>query len=131
MRCAFLKHMEKIKQQEVVLMKARRQRFRKMREKEKKGILFKETRRVSGVALCLVIKRKDQRNYSNNYGIILEVYLPDSQSTIKFVIEEPELRKYIQVIYSVVYTTVVNILTLHPTICSHSILIGLSEGGGS
>lgn len=95
-RCAFLKHMKKIKEQEVILMRARRIRFRKMREKEKKGILFKETRRVAGVPLCLIIKRKDQRNYSNNYGIVLDVYLPDTQTTVKFVIEEPELRKYVQ-----------------------------------
>jgi hypothetical protein len=95
-RCAFLKHMKRVKAQEVILMKARRQRFRKMREKEKKGILFKETRRVAGVCLCLVIKRKDQRNYSNNYGIIIEVYLPDSQSTLKFTVEEAELRAYMQ-----------------------------------
>lgn len=95
-RCAFIKHMKRIKEQEVILMKARRQRFRKMREKEKKGILFKETRRVAGIPLMLVIKRKDQRNYSNNYAIIIEVYLPDSQTTVKFIVEEPELRKYVE-----------------------------------
>ena len=46
--------------------------------------------------VMMYIARKDTRNYSKDFGILIKVYLPKSCQTFKFVIEEPKLRQYME-----------------------------------
>ena len=95
-RCRFLKKTAKIRERELIVAKAKRQRSSKLRQRERKGIVFKQIRRVNGVMAMLLLKRKDQRNYSNDYGMRLEVYNPQFQLVNVFIIDEADLRKYMQ-----------------------------------
>ena len=79
---------------QIKIFKMRRKRKRKLRKKERSAILYKETKRVGGHLILMKIVRKDKRNYSKDYGIVIEVYLPESQDTFKFEVEEPELRRF-------------------------------------
>ena len=89
--------MKKRRAEEVKIQKARRFRLKKIRQKEKKGILYKETKRVNGIMVMMYIARKDSRNYSKDFGINVKVYIPESQATFKFIIEEAKLRVFMQI----------------------------------
>lgn len=95
-RCWFFKKMAAIKDRELIITKAKRQRQAKARAREKKGIVFRQIRRINGVMVLLVMRRKDQRNYSNDFGMRLEVYNPKFQCINLFIIDEPDLRTYMQ-----------------------------------
>lgn len=95
-RCWFAKKMGAIKERQLIITKAKRQRQAKARAREKKGIVFRQIRRINGIMVLLVMKRKDQRNYSNDFGMRLEVYNPKFQCINVFVIDEPDLRQYMQ-----------------------------------
>ena len=58
-------------------------------------MLYKQIQRVNGLVVLLKVVRKDPRNYTNDFGIAVHVYVPESQDTYKFIIEEPELRKFV------------------------------------
>ena len=88
--------MKRRREEEVKVQKARRFRLKKIRQKEKKGIIYKEVKRVNGIMVCMYLSRKDTRNYSKDFGILIRVYVPISSQTFKFVIEEPKLRQYMQ-----------------------------------
>jgi len=93
-RAKFYAIMKRRKAEEIKMQKARRFRLKKVRQKEKKGIIYKETKRVNGIMVMLFINRKDSRNYSTDYGIVIGIYVPASSTTYKFPIEENNLRKY-------------------------------------
>ena len=95
-RCWFFKKMGAIKERQLIITKAKRQRQAKARAREKKGIVFRQIRRINGVMVLLLMRRKDQRNYSNDFGMRLEVYNPKFQCINIFVIDEPDLRTYMQ-----------------------------------
>ena len=95
-RCWFFKKMAAIKERQLIITKAKRQRQAKARAREKKGIVFRQIRRINGVMVLLVMRRKDQRNYSNDFGMRLEVYNPKFQCINVFVIDEADLRAYMQ-----------------------------------
>ena len=95
-RCRFLKKTAKIRERQLSVVKATRQRSSKLRQRERKGIVFKQIRRINGVMAMLLLRRKDQRNYSNDYSMRLEVYNPQFQVVKVFIIDEADLRKYMQ-----------------------------------
>ena len=95
-RCWFFKKMNVIKERQLIITKAKRQRQAKARAREKKGVVFKQIRRINGIMVLLLMRRKDQRNYSNDFGMRLEVYNPKFQCINVFVIEEADLRTYMQ-----------------------------------
>merc|ERR1711871_260529 len=67
----------------------------KLREKARAAIIYKVIQKIEGLAIMICIKRRDQRSYSKDYSMVVEVYVPKSQETFKFEIEEEELRKFI------------------------------------
>jgi hypothetical protein len=95
-RCWYLQTMNQRREREIIVTRARRIRFSKLRIKEKKTIVFKQIRRINGVLVLLILRRKDQRNYSNDYGMRLEVYNPQFQLVNVFIIEESDLRRFMQ-----------------------------------
>eukprot|EP01035_Chromulina_nebulosa_P025478 gene25478-33250_t len=95
-RCWFWRIMEKIRAQEVIVQKARRFRIKKIRQAQKKFILYKEAVRVNGVLCYIKMLKLDTRNYSRDNGVMLEVYTPYDQKKYQFPIEELDLRKYMQ-----------------------------------
>ena len=105
-RCWFWRIMEKIRAQEVIVQKARRFRIKKIRRAQKKFILYKEAIRVNGVICYIKMLKLDTRNYSRDNGVMLEVYTPYDQKKYQFPIEEPDLRKYMQMALEVDALTV-------------------------
>lgn len=93
-RCWFAKIQKKYKAQQVAIQKARRFRLKKLRKKAKAAIVYKETKRINGVVTLLTVWRKDARNYSRDYGIIIHIYVPTTSTLYKFTIEEDLLRKF-------------------------------------
>lgn len=93
-RCWLYRVMQKIKAQQVIMQKARRFRMRKKRIAEKKAIVYKETKRISNCMVLLTVWRKDPRNFSRDFGVIIALYIPHSQTTFKFLVEEVDLRLY-------------------------------------
>ena len=96
MRCRYLKLVSAVRERQVAITTANRQARGKINAKIRRGILFKEIRSVNGVMTVLQIHRKDQRNYSKDFGVVLEVYIPRNVKAFKFVIEEANLRQYMQ-----------------------------------
>ena len=96
-RCQCFRLMKKIKEQQIVIQKARRARLKRKRQLERKGIIYKEIKRINGVMALLTLWRKDNRSYSKDYGIIIQIYIPKSQMTYKFPIEEKDLRTYMMI----------------------------------
>ena len=95
-RCRHCKTMAKIRANDIAMQKARRFRLKKLHAKAKKGIIYKELKRINGF-LCLVqMRRKDARNYSQDYGMLFQIYIPKYQQTTTFVLEEPSLRESLQ-----------------------------------
>jgi hypothetical protein len=95
-RCRHHRTMAKIRTQDLAMQKARRFKLKKLHAKSKKGIIFKELKRINGF-LCLVqMRRKDARNYSQDYGMLFQIYIPKYQLTTTFVLEEPQLRQSLQ-----------------------------------
>jgi len=60
-RCWYWRIMEKIKAQEVLVQKARRFRVKKIRQAQKKFILYKEAVRVNGVFCLIKMLKLDTR----------------------------------------------------------------------
>lgn len=89
--------MEKLKQQQVLMSKARRFKLAKQRKAAKKGVIYKEAARINGVMVFIKVMRLDIRNYSRNYGISIFVYTPNTQQLYRFDLEEHELRHYMQI----------------------------------
>lgn len=96
-RCWYYRVMEKVKQQEVLVQKARRFRLRKIRQAEKKFLLFKQAVRFNGIMCFVSVKRADRRSYSRDNSVVIEVYTPNDQKLYKFHLDEAELRHYLQV----------------------------------
>ena len=94
-RCRTIKVIAKIREQQIKIQRAARKRKAKLRSREKASILYKQCQRINGLTVVIRVLRKDARNYSQDFGIVVEVYIPESQDVYKFIIEEPELRKYI------------------------------------
>lgn len=93
-RCAIIKVFKKRKVQEVGLQKARRFRMKKMRAHDRKAIVLKEIRRISGTLVTVTVKRKDPRSYSQDYGMIVQIYVPTHSVLAEFTLEEGILRDY-------------------------------------
>eukprot|EP00981_Chlorochromonas_danica_P016070 scaffold15490_cov308-Ochromonas_danica.AAC.1 len=98
--------MEQIKRQQIIIVKARRQRLKKLRQAEKKAVIYAEAVRLSGVMVFITVMRKDPRNYTKDYGINIEVYAPISQTTFHFTLEDSELRSYMALELEVEVVTV-------------------------
>lgn len=96
-RCWYLHVLEQIKRQQIIVLKARRQRLKKIRLAEKKTVIYSEAVRVNGVMVFITLTRKDPRNYTKDYGINIEVYAPVSQTTFRFTLEDTELRSYMAI----------------------------------
>lgn len=95
-RCWFFRAIQKIKDQEYLVQKARRFRMKKLRLAARKGILYKELKRVNGIMVFIRVTRKDTRNYTRDCGLIIEVYVPQHQQTFRFPLDDGELRFYMQ-----------------------------------
>jgi hypothetical protein len=67
----------------------------------KKYIIYKEAVRVNGVNCYIRMMKKDTRNYSQNFGVNIEVYTPYDQRLYIFPLEEEELRMYMQLALNV------------------------------
>jgi hypothetical protein len=95
-RCWFHRAIQKIKEQEYLVQKARRFRLKKLRAAARKGVLYKELKRVNGVMVYIRLTRQDTRNYTRDCGLTIEVYVPFYQSTFRFPLDDAELRFYMQ-----------------------------------
>ena len=100
-QCWFERMQEQKKKQEVILCKARRQKRKKFLEKTKKPIMFKEVKRINGVTVMITVTRNDPRNYTRDYGIMVNVYIPDTQDIFKFPVSDLELREYMALLLEV------------------------------
>lgn len=95
-RCWFHRALQKIKDNEAAIQRAKRFRLKKLRAAAKKGILYKELKRINGVMVFIRLTRQDTRNYTRDCGLIIEVYEPVSQGTFHFPLDDAELRHYMQ-----------------------------------
>ena len=95
-RCWYYHVIDKIKKQEFAVQKAKRFRLKKLKLQAKKGILYKELKRINGVMVFIRLTRQDTRNYTKDCSLIIEVYIPIHQITFKFPLEDSELRFYMQ-----------------------------------
>eukprot|EP01041_Mallomonas_annulata_P001768 gene1768-3428_t len=95
-RCRHLRIMKTMRDQQLFISNVRRERLKVIHSKMRKSILYKQIRCVSGVMTVLRVQRKDQRSYSKDYGIIIDVYIPRHAETFHFVIEEETLREYME-----------------------------------
>ena len=86
---------KRLNEQQAKIFKANRKRKAKINEKRRATIIYKVTQKVQGLAILICVRRRDQRSYSKDYSMVLEVYVPHSQETFKFEIEEDDLRKFI------------------------------------
>lgn len=109
-RCWYTKVMEKVKLQQVQVQKARRFKLKKLKKLHKKGVIYKEAKRVNGVMVFIKVTRKDSRNFTRDYGVNIEVYTPTSQSQYVFLVEEADLRSYMQLELEVPALTVGELL---------------------
>ena len=89
-------HLAAIVAEEQRQIKAYRDKLRDKRKKSEAAVVFKKVRVVQGITSCIVFSRKDNRRQSCDYGIIARVYLPVTQETFKFVVEEDTLREFIE-----------------------------------
>jgi hypothetical protein len=95
-RCWFHRAIQKIKDNEFAIQKAKRFRMKKLRAAARKGVLYKELKRVNGIMVFIRVTRQDTRNYTRDCGLIIEVYVPFYQSTFRFPLDDAELRFYMQ-----------------------------------
>ncbi len=109
-RARHTRHMLALLNDQIKIFKMRRKRKKKLRKKERQSVLYRETKRVNGLLILLKIERKDKRNYSKDYGVVVVVYLGDTQDTFKFEIEEEELRIFMCVELNVDAVTVGDLL---------------------
>eukprot|EP01038_Epipyxis_sp_PR26KG_P005939 gene5939-8187_t len=93
-RCWYYWVLDKLKKEQVIIQKVRRLKLKKLKQASKKAVVYKEAKRINGVLVFIKISRKDTRNYSRDYGIMIEVYTPHNQTTYQFPIEEVDLRIY-------------------------------------
>jgi hypothetical protein len=93
-RCSFFRIMAKIKEQDLIMMKARRYKLRKIHQQKAHGVIYQELKRINGYMCILKMRRADERNYSSDYSMVFEVYLPKYQKTAKFILPEKDLREY-------------------------------------
>lgn len=100
-QCWFERVQEQKKKQEVILCKARRQKRKKFLEKTKKPIMFKEIKRINAVTVMITVTRNDPRNYTRDYGIMVNVYIPDTQDIFRFPVSDLELREYMALLLEV------------------------------
>jgi len=90
-----IKIYKRLNEEQVKIFKANRKRKAKLRAKEKSSIVYKVVQKVNGLAILVCMKRRDQRSFSKDYSMVLEVYVPKSRETFRFEIEESELREFI------------------------------------
>lgn len=109
-RCWYHRMIDSIRRQQVLLMKARRQKFKQIKDSSKKTKMYSEAKRLSGVFVIINVFRKDPRNYTKDFGVIIQVYVPMTQQKITFVVEDEELRSYMAVALEVEVVTTGQIL---------------------
>lgn len=112
-RCWYEHVLEQIKKQQVLLCKARRQKYKKNHENLKKRLMYAEVQKMNGILVLIKVYRKDPRNYTKDFGIIIEAYIPQSQSIYKFPLEDAELRSYMAILLEKESVTVGEILDKH------------------
>lgn len=109
-RCWYEHVLEQIKKQQVLLCKARRQKYKKNLESVKKRLIYAEVQKMNGILVLIRVYRKDPRNYTKDFGIIIEAYLPSCQAIYKFPLEDAELRSYMAMLLEKDTVTVGEIL---------------------
>lgn len=97
-RCWYSHVLEQLKRQQIILLRARRQKKKKINEIRKKGLMYSEVKKMNGVTVLIRVYRRDPRNYTKDFGINVEAYIPKTQAVFKFPIEDPELRSYLQIL---------------------------------
>ena len=80
--------------------------MRKLRQREKRALLFIECKKICGYSTVLKVVRRDTRFYSRDYSIVVCVYMVKSQHTHKFEMDESELRGYVRKFLSLDEVTV-------------------------
>lgn len=93
-RCWYYHVLIGIKRQQYLLLKARRLKLKKLKDMKRKTVLYTEAKVMNSVMVIVKVQRKDSRNYTKDYGILIEVYIPISQETFHFAVEDGELRYY-------------------------------------
>jgi hypothetical protein len=93
-RCRHVRTMWKLINDQIKIFRMRRKRKKKLRKKERMSVLFREVKRIGGMLILLKIERKDKRNYSKDYSVVVVAYLPTTQDTFKFEIDERDLRMF-------------------------------------
>jgi len=89
-------HKAKVKREEAEEVRKYRKKLRDNRNRREAAVVFKCVRVVQGITSMIMFSRKDNRRQSSDYGIIAKVYLPSTQETFKFVVEEDTLREFIE-----------------------------------
>jgi len=112
-RCWYEHVLQQIKKQQVLLCKARRQKFKKNHENMKKRLMYAEVQKMNGILVLIRVFRKDPRNYTKDFGIIIEAYVPDCQIIYRFPLEDAELRSYMAILLEKDTVTVGEILDKH------------------
>jgi hypothetical protein len=97
-RCWYVRIIDQLKRQQVILIRARRQKLKKINEIRKKALVFTEVKKINGVIVLIRVFRKDPRNYTKDFGISIEVYIPKTQGLFKFPLEDPDLRSYLSIL---------------------------------
>jgi hypothetical protein len=124
-RCDHYRAIQKLLKEQIQVQKARRFALKKRRAKQRKAILLREVRRINGIMTVILVRRLDIRHYSKDCGVVVEVYIPDYQMLLKFPIEEPELRKYVQNLLNLPAVTIGDLMDkrhLKEIICARLIL---------
>lgn len=96
-RCWFHRVMVKVKAQQVQVQRARRFKLKKMRQAAKKAVVFKEIKRVNGIMVFVKINRVDSRSFTRDCGIIVHAYVPLTQGSWKFHLEDLDFRNYMAI----------------------------------
>lgn len=96
MRCRYIRILTKTRQTQLAVAIAKRENLRKLRQRQRKGVMFKQIRSVNGIMVLIRVHRKDQRVYSKDLGLIIEVYAPKWAESWKFTLEEQTVRDYME-----------------------------------
>ncbi|KAJ1433161.1 hypothetical protein B484DRAFT_447409 [Ochromonadaceae sp. CCMP2298] len=94
-RCWYARALRKLMYAEIMVTKARRFRLKKLRHAAKKGVLYRELKRVNGIMVFVRLMRHDARSYSRDCGLVIEAYVPHTQATFRFNLEDFEVRFYL------------------------------------
>lgn len=110
-KCWYYNVKDQLKKQQVIIIKARCQKKRNIKNSKFTSLLYVEGKKINGIMVIIKVYRKDSRNYTRDYGIIIQVYVPQSQATFYFLVENDEYRVYMAMALNVKEVTIGDLLS--------------------